>query len=180
MDGIAGRTLYLMQHGLAVPEGDDEARVLTPEGRAEVERVVARAAAVGVRIDAVRHSDRRRAVMTAGIVADGLGVADVAAREGLRPMDPVAPVAAWLNGDPGASGGEPSGGTGDPAALPASVLVVGHLPFLGKLASLLVAGDEAAQVLTFRNAALVRLVPKKEPAGGALWSVTWVLAPELA
>jgi phosphohistidine phosphatase len=151
--------------------------VLTPEGRAEVERVVARAAAVGVRIDAVRHSDRRRAVITAGIVADGLGVADVAAREGLRPMDPVAPVAAWLNGDPGAPGSEPGGGA---AALPASLLVVGHLPFLGKLASLLVAGDEAAQVLAFRNAALVRLVPKKEPAGGALWSVTWVLAPELA
>ncbi len=52
--------------------------------------------------------------------------------------------------------------------------VVGHLPFLDRLASVLVAGDEDAHVVRFRNAGLVALA---ETEGG--FAVSWVLLPEL-
>ena len=57
-----------------------------------------------------------------------------------------------------------------------SVAIVGHLPFLDKLASLMVTGDENAGVIAFQYAGVVRLVPKREGDG---YRVRWVLAPEL-
>jgi phosphohistidine phosphatase SixA len=57
------------------------------------------------------------------------------------------------------------------------VALVGHLPFLAQLASRLVAGDEAAEVLVFRTGGLVKLVPKQQRVG---FAVAWVLAPDQA
>jgi phosphohistidine phosphatase len=82
---------------------------------------------------------------------------------GLGPSDPVAPIADWLLAEAGATA---DGG----------LAVVGHLPFLDRLASLLVAGDEDAHVVRFQNAGLVRLVPKGDAAG---YAVSWVLVPEM-
>lgn len=149
-----------MQHGAALTEEQDPARPLAAHGRAAVEIVVARAHAAGVEIDVCVHSGKMRAQQTAQILADGLGIDDVRAHAGLNPSDDVAPVAQWL-AESGAS----------------SIAVVGHLPFLGRLASLLVAGDPAAQVLRFHNAGLVRLVPKDEASG---YAVDWVLVADLA
>lgn len=152
--------LYLMQHGMALTEEEDPARPLSADGRAEVERVVARAKESGVRVDLVLHSGKRRAEQTAGLLADALG-AEVTSQEGLNPADPVAPFGQRL-AEPG---------------LPSAVAVVGHLPFLDRLASLLVADDERAQAVRFRNAGLVKLVPKKDASG---YSVAWALVPEIA
>lgn len=58
-----------------------------------------------------------------------------------------------------------------------ALAVVGHLPFLDRLASLLVAGHEGAAVVAFQNAGLVKLVPK---AGREGYAVRWILTPELA
>jgi phosphohistidine phosphatase len=149
-----------MQHGVALSEEQDPARPLAEEGRAAVESVVARARADGVEIDVCLHSGKLRAQQTAQVLADGLGIDDVRAHAGLSPSDDVAPVARWL-ADSGA----------------ASIAVVGHLPFLDRLASLLVAGDPGAQVLRFQNAGLVKLVPKADGEG---YAVAWVLVPDLA
>ena len=152
--------VYLMQHGVALTEEQDPARPLAADGRAAVESVVARAHAAGVEIDVCVHSGKMRAQQTAHVLADGLGVGDVRAHAGLNPSDDVVPVAQWL-ADSGAM----------------SIAVVGHLPFLDRLASLLVAGDPGAQVLRFHNAGLVKLVPKDEKSGYAL---DWALVPDLA
>lgn len=141
-----------MQHGVAADAADDPARPLTPTGRAEVEAVAAHAAAHGVRADLVVHSGRLRAERSAQVLAAALG-ASIEQRDGLGPTDPVEPVAAWLS--------RPGDGT---------VAVVGHLPFLDRLASLLVARDPDAHVVAFRNAGLVRLADQ---------AVAWVLTPEL-
>ena len=158
-------TLYLVQHGVAAPESEDPARPLTSAGRAEAERVAARLRAAGVRLDRCLHSDKLRARQTAEIVAAGAGVETVEERAGLHPSDPVAPVAAELRADPAVA---------DPEA---GLVVVGHLPFLDRLASLLVTGDEGAAVVRFRNAGVVALVPMPD---GAHLSVAWVLVPDLA
>jgi phosphohistidine phosphatase len=153
--------LYLMQHGVAVSEVRDPARPLTEPGRDAVERVTARAAAAGVHVDGCLHSGKLRAEQTAHVLAAGLLIPAVEARGDLGPSSPVPPFAQWLV---------------DQDAR-ASLAVVGHLPFLDRLASLLVAGEEVAQVIRFRNAGLVKLVPKDDVSG---FAIDWVLTPDVA
>jgi phosphohistidine phosphatase len=153
--------LYLMQHGVAVSEEQDPARPLTEAGRGAVERVTARAVAAGVHVDACLHSGKLRAEQTANVLAAGLRIPAVDDRGDLGPTSPVPPFAQWLV-DQDAS---------------ASLAVVGHLPFLHRLTSLLVAGEEAAQVVRFRNGGLAKLVPKQDAVG---FTVDWVLVPDLA
>ena len=151
-------TLYLMQHGEAEPEQADPQRPLTPSGRAAVERVATRARRAGVRLDLCIHSGKSRAAQSAELLA-AVMAAQVEQRDGLAPNDPVGPTAAWLRD------------IAEPVAL------VGHLPFLGKLASLLVAGNEGADSVRFTMGGLVCLVPS-ETAGR--FSLAWALPPDLA
>ena len=153
--------VYLMQHGEAAAEAADPARPLTDEGRAIVTQVASRAQAAGVRIDRCLHSGKLRAEQTAEVLAAAVRPASVDARDGLAPNDPISPVLEWLPEHPGTD----------------SVAVVGHLPFLDRLASALVAGDQDAHVIDFQMGALVKLVPKPERAG---YAVAWVLAPDIA
>jgi phosphohistidine phosphatase len=153
--------LYLMQHGESAAESEDPARPLTAAGRAAVERVAARAKAAGVRVDRCLHSGKLRAEQSAQLLADAVGADDVTQRDGLAPKDEVAPVAEWLRGYTETE----------------SLAIVGHLPFLDRLASTLVAGDEDAQVLRFQMGGLVRLVPNESGNG---FSVAWALVPDLA
>ena len=154
--------LYLMQHGQATTDAEDPERPLTDAGRAAVQRVAERARAADVRISGCVHSGKLRAEQTAQLLATEIGVGPGAqARQGLAPNDPVAPVAEWVREM-----------TEDQA-----LAIVGHLPFLGRLASLLVAGDEEAQVVRFQMGGLVKLEPKDDREG---FSVVWALTPDLA
>ena len=155
--------VYLVRHGEARPEGQDPQRPLTPLGRETVERVARRFAALEPRLERVYHSGILRAQQTAEILASQLGGSPpVQERDGLRPLDEVEPVAEWLLGQ-----------LRDDAA----VALVGHLPFLERLASRLVAGDESRQVLTLPAAGMVKLVPKQDADG---FTIAWEIAPELA
>ena len=154
--------VYLMQHGEAVAEAVDPARPLAEAGRLAVQRVAERARAAGVRIEVCVHSGKLRAEQTAQILAGVIGpINGVQARAGLAPNDPIAPTAQWLHGL----------GPDD------AVAVVGHLPFLGRLAGVLVAGRENAEVIQFRMGGLVKLAPTSDRTG---FAVAWALPPELA
>src|SRR5512135_1355404 len=148
-----------MQHGKAAREQDDPQRPLTARGRADVGRVAAAAQVAGVRLDACLHSGKLRAKQSAELLAAALGDATVEPAEGLAPNDPVAPVARWLNGREDAA-----------------VAVVGHLPSLDRLASLLLAGDDTAGVVAFRMGGLVKLVPQ---GPGESYALAWALTPEV-
>ncbi len=54
-------------------------------------------------------------------------------------------------------------------------MVVGHLPFMGRLVSHLVAGSEEANVAAFQPGAVVCL----ERADGDGWALAWMVRPEL-
>ena len=154
--------LYLMQHGEATTEAEDSERPLSESGRAAVQRVSARARAAGVHVGVCVHSGKLRAEQSAQLFMEQLGGhAEVSAREGLAPKDAVARTAQWLR----------------TTTEHDAIAVIGHLPFLDRLASLLVAGDEEAQVVRFRMGGLVKLEPKDKGEG---FAVAWVLPPELA
>jgi phosphohistidine phosphatase len=54
---------------------------------------------------------------------------------------------------------------------------VGHLPFLSRLASLLLVGDPERTLVRFRMGGIVCLTGGPSTGG---WIVAWMLTPELA
>ena len=155
--------IYLIQHAESVSEKEDAARPLSDEGKDTMERVGAVAARLGIKPDLIFHSGKLRARQTAEILAGHLGLSDkVHEKRGLGPLDPVTPVAEWLK---------------EAARSLSGVAIVGHLPFLDKLASVLVARDENLSVVSFQNGAITKLVPKVD---GATYAVQWLIIKELA
>jgi phosphohistidine phosphatase len=150
--------LYLMQHAEAVPETEDPARPLSTRGRAEVERVARFAARLEPGIALVRHSGRLRAHQTAEIMAAALRPSPrVEETGGLGPKDDPATAARTV------------GNTAETS------LLVGHLPHLARLVSLLVLGEASKDVLAFRMGALVALSHGEEEG----WRLRFVLTPEM-
>ncbi len=157
--------LYLVQHGEAMSEAEDPTRPLTAGGRQEVQRVSAVAARLGLRPAAIRHSGKRRAAETAEILAAALGVREhVVAVTGMAPNDDVRPIAATLD------------------TAPQPLMLVGHLPFLSRLASLLLVGDPERTLVRFRMGGILCLSRDPSQARGAAggWMVAWMLTPEVA
>jgi phosphohistidine phosphatase len=64
---------------------------------------------------------------------------------------------------------------GELAAWREDAMLVGHQPFLGKLASRLLTGDETAVALAFEPASAVCL----ERGDEGRWRVAWMVRPEL-
>jgi len=153
--------VYLIQHAESKPKEEDPARPLTDRGRAEVEAIGAHLTRLGIRFDQVFHSGKLRAQQTAEILG-GCLKSRVEARLGLDPADPVEPIMRWLSEQ--AEVGMKS------------IAIVGHLPFLDKLVSILVTGSESEGVVAFQYAAVVNLIPKEE---GERYRVRWMLVPEL-
>lgn len=150
--------LYLVQHGEAHPKEVDPERGLTERGRRETQQVSAVAARTGLTVVQIRHSGKTRARQTAELMSEALSPpSGVVAISGLAPMDDVQPIAAELAREP-----EP-------------VMLVGHLPFMARLAGFLLAGDPEQAVVKFRYSAIVCLTHTE-----ARWQVAWVLTPELA
>ena len=150
--------VFLVQHGEAKPETEDPARPLSDRGREEVQQVARRAAALRLQVTAIYHSGKLRARETAEIFAAAL-----APPHGVHGMDGLTPADA-----PGKAGGEIESAN-EP------LMLVGHLPHLRRLASLLLVGDPEREIIRFRNGAIICLVKSE---GG--WLLQWVLSPELA
>jgi phosphohistidine phosphatase len=149
--------LFLVQHGEARPESEDPERSLTDRGAEAVRRMASWAARVGVKVEQIRHSGKRRAEQTAALLAERLSPPQgMVAVEGLNPNDDVRPVAEALKGEPGA------------------VMLVGHLPFLDRLTSLLLTDDAEAGVIRFCNAGIVCLSDQEGKC-----AVNWVIPPNL-
>jgi phosphohistidine phosphatase len=150
--------MYLTQHGLAVPKDIDPDRPLSEQGRQDIRCLADLLGHAGIRVAQVFHSGKTRAEQTAALLAAPLLPAGrPQARAGLAPNDAVEPlyreIAAW---------------TGD-------TLIVGHLPFLGRLASLMLAGDPDRPTLAFQPGSLACL--ERDTTGH--WVLLWMVRPEL-
>jgi phosphohistidine phosphatase len=66
--------IWLLRHGDAESQGDDDARKLTAKGESQAENAGRALAALGIRLDACLSSPKVRALDTASIACRSLGV----------------------------------------------------------------------------------------------------------
>lgn len=153
---MASMVLYLCQHGDALSGDTDPDRPLSERGTADVCNL-ANALSGNIETGVVVHSGRTRARQTAELLHERLAPqAVIQAWDGLAPNDPVDAVADGLR------------------SRDANLLVVGHMPFVGRLASHLMGIDR--EILAFRPATITAM--NRDSTGS--WILAWMLTPELA
>lgn len=150
--------LYLVQHAEAKQEDEDPARGLSDKGLSDIQKVAAYVAQRNLNVDRILHSTKLRAEQTAQVLAKHLKTSDAVAKtDGLAPLDDPA---VWISNLNNISG---------------DVMLVGHLPHLSRLASLLLSGDSERKIISFSMAGIVCL----ESGGDSGWSLKWMITPEL-
>ncbi len=147
--------VYLVQHGDAKLEEEDPERPLSDKGKEETERVAEALGKVGIRAKHIMHSGKLRAKQTAEIFAKHVGPSEVRDMLGLKPMDNPLVAKTFLE-----SAREP-------------VMLVGHLPHMGKLTSLLITQNPEQETVKFRMGGVVCLEK------GDKWLLKWALTPEI-
>jgi phosphohistidine phosphatase len=162
--------LYLVQHAKAASEQVDPQRGLTEEGRSEIQKVAVFIKPLNLCIDYLWHSGKKRAAQTAEILAEVIRIKKIIIHDGLGPNDDVK---AFKD---------------EVVSADSDIMVVGHLPFLSKLTSLLLTGSELTNTVAFKNGGIVclerceknqsfdefKMVSNVEP-----WQINWVVIPEL-
>ena len=150
--------LYLVQHGQSLPKDVDPDQGLSDEGIAETKRIAEVALNYRIHVALIKQSGKKRARQTADIFANTLqpagGVEETA---GLKPMDDVPAFAAGLDAG-------------------ANVMLVGHLPFMERMAAYLVTGSADRPIFKFQNSGIVCL--DKDPNSGS-WIIVWTLMPKI-
>jgi phosphohistidine phosphatase len=150
--------LYLVQHAKAVPKKLDTERPLTKEGIDEIRNVAQFLKPLTLRVDYLWYSSKKRAAQTADILAEVVAVSkERTMRNDLGPNDDVTTITSEL------------------ASNTKDIMIVGHLPFLSKLASLLLTGSELTDIVEFKNAAVVCLDRSEENR----WQIEWIVLPQL-
>lgn len=146
----SSQVIALVRHGEAMSADQDPERGLTAAGREHAGAVAEWVAGLGLALDEVRHSGKKRARETAEIFAARLGVEGGRVRQadGLGPKDDVEAVADSLEAEG------------------SSVALVGHLPFMRLLASRLLCRDAELLDLRFGDAGC--LVVVRDGAGWRL------------
>ena len=150
--------IYLVQHGEAVAKNVDPERPLTEQGKFAVQRTAKALAHAGVEVKRVIHSGKLRARQTAEILANTI---DTCLQ--LKTSDLIKP-----NDDPRAFGLQVNSWN-------SNTIVIGHLPFMAKLVSLLVTGDDFQTLVAYQPGSVVclELVEIND------WQINWMLRPEL-
>ena len=147
---------FLVRHGEALPDSEDPRRPLSPRGRSDVEAVARAAAAKNITVAAIVHSDKLRARETAEIFARL-----VAPANGFRQITGVAPE------------DDPEIARAELEAFAEPLMIVGHLPHLARLASLLLTGDRERPTIEFSTATIACF-----SRNGGSWKFSWIISPE--
>ncbi len=149
--------LYLVQHAEAKEEQEDPRRPLTDKGLADIEKT-AKLLSSKLRpsVNVILHSGKLRAQQTAEVLADFLNPAG-----GIRAVDCLEPKA-----DPAIWAGQLNSTT-------ENVMLVGHLPHLSGLASLLLCGEASRTIVEFKNAGIITLTREDRDH----WKVQCIILP---
>jgi len=150
--------VYLVQHGEAESKEVNPQRPLTEQGMRDVQRIAGALKQAGVEVKRVIHSGKLRAQQTAEILA-----IEIAPELLLETSDLINP-----NDNPGEFDLQSNSYNTD-------TMIVGHLPFMAKLVSRLVTGDDDQTTVAYQPGSVVCL----ELTGNDNWRINWMLRPEL-
>lgn len=119
-----------MQHAVAYSADENPERPLNPAGITQAKTAARGIKRLGVSFDLIVASPKRRAHQTAALIAEGVRFpySDILTTAAVLPEQPPQELLTLLEKEPADS----------------RVLVVGHLPHLAKLASVLLQGGELA------------------------------------
>ena len=149
---------YLVRHGEAASQAVNGDRPLTASGRRDVERIGRAAAERGIKPGQIFHSGLLRAHQTAQILSESLGpAAGVRELIGLRPDD------------------DPAVAKSELESSAISLMLVGHLPHISRLTSLLVTGDADRNLVEFAPATVISL-----SCEDYRWRILWKLTATTA
>ena len=151
--------LYLVQHAEAKPESEDPERHLTEQGFTTAREMAGFASErAGIRVARMVHSGKARARETAEALAERLRPpGGVQAADGLDPM------------------ADPKIWTERATKSAEDIMLVGHLPHLNRLASLLLYSDPEKTVVAFQMGAIIRL--QRDKTGN--WAIAWMVVPSM-
>ena len=149
--------LYLVQHAKAVEKQIDPERPITKAGRLETQTIASFIEPLKLKVDSLWHSGKKRAAQTAEMLAKVIDAEEITAHDGLAPNDDVLAIKEQI-----VSSGS-------------NIMIVGHLPFLGKLASLLLCENEFAGTVNFENSGIVCLGSEQDRN----FQIEWIITPEL-
>jgi phosphohistidine phosphatase len=159
--------IYLLRHGIAAPPSADndyrdEDRALTPEGEVKMRQAAEGLKRLGVSFTRIASSPLLRAQQTAEIVAEVLRFGEPL--EVWRELEPEATVDGVMN---------------KLRKLPedSAILLAGHQPSIGCLASYLVAGNRKAS-LPFKKGA-VFAVRVSQPPSSQPGELQWMLTSKM-
>ena len=151
--------IYLVQHGKPVPKEKDPEKPLSKRGRTEVENIAGFFKNAGIHVEAIYHSGKTRARQTAEIMNSKINPGkEPQRRGGLSPLEDVRAIAEEIKQEQ------------------KDFMIVGHLPHLEKLISVLITGSDSSQVVRFQQGGVVCLRTHEAEKN---WSIAWMLVPEI-
>jgi phosphohistidine phosphatase len=159
--------IFILRHGIAVERGTagfekDSERPLTAKGKRQLRKSAAAMKKMKLRFDLILSSPYERAKRTAEIVAGELKL-----KKRLKFSDTLK-----YEGDPEELIGVVAGLKPEPENL----LLVGHEPYLSRLVSLLVSGNEDL-AMDFKKGGLCKLETEKLHPGKCA-QLAWLLTPK--
>ena len=148
--------LYLVQHAKAASKDIDPARSLAKDGIRDIQKVAAFIKPMNLSVDCLWHSGKKRAQQTAEFLAEVITInKEHSAHSGLEPNDDVKTIENEI------------------MSLKHDIMIVGHLPFLSKLASWLLTDRDLSGIVAFKNAGIVCLKYNED-----YWNIDWIITPE--
>lgn len=150
--------LYLVRHGDALSHYEDSKRSLSQKGQEETVLIGDFLSRQNIEVSQIYHSEKERALQTASILANAMNnKPKIDVLKGLMPEDFIEPIAELCN------------------ALNEDVMLVGHLPFMGRLAAELLSERSDKPCIEFQTSAILCL---DRPALFQ-WCVSWFISPNL-
>lgn len=144
--------IYLSQHGKAYSKEENSGRALNEIGIAESQQVAEKLNTAGISFAKIFHSGKERAKQTAEVFSN-CKFETIEQITGMNPLDDVILFAESIAHD-------------------SNYLFVGHLPFMEKLVSYLITGDENRSVIKFQNSCILCIDKINEQ-----WQIQWVIYP---
>lgn len=151
--------LYLVQHAKAKSKEESPERPLTDEGYADIKKVAGYVAKhASIQINQIFHSGKTRARQTAEVLASALQPSDgVEEAAHLKALD------------------DPSVWARRLSETDKNIALVGHKPYMPKLAALLLCQDENKTVVDFQKGGVVCLSRDAEDG----WLIQWIVTPQI-